>query len=346
MDYKNTLNLPQTTFPMKAELHKREPDMLRFWEDNNIYGKIIEKNKSGEVFILHDGPPYANGHIHIGHALNKILKDILIKYKAMQGFRAEYIPGWDCHGLPIEHNVDKALGKKKRTMSKLEIRKECRKFAQQFVDIQRDEFIRLGIFGRWQKPYLTMEYGYEAAIVEELSRVIRNGYVYKGKKPVYWCAHCVTALAEAEVEYAEHVSPSVYVRFRVSDDKGRLPSSLKNDNVYFLIWTTTPWTLPANLAITVHPDLDYSGFKVGEDIYIVAKALLVKLKETLDGWKDGREVATFTGRTLEGIVALHPFYQRDSIVTLGDYVTTDIGTGCVHTAPGHGAEDYQTGEKY
>ncbi len=346
MDYKNTLNLPQTNFPMKADLPKREPDVLKFWQENRIYEKIIEKNAGGKTFMLHDGPPYANGHIHIGHALNKILKDMLIKVMSLRGYKAEYVPGWDCHGLPIEHNVDKALGPKKRGMSKLDIRKECRKFAQQFVDIQRREFIRLGVLGRWAEPYLTMNYAYEAAIVEELSKIMRNGYVYKGKKPVYWCAHCITALAEAEVEYEDHVSPSVYVRFAVKDDNGKLPTSLRNKHVYFVIWTTTPWTLPANLAITVHPDLDYVGYKVGDDVYIVCEALLGSLKELIDGWQNGEVMATFKGGTLEGIVASHPFYSRDSIITLGDYVTTDIGTGCVHTAPGHGAEDYQTGERY
>jgi len=346
MDYKDTLNLPKTDFPMKADLPKKEPDILRFWQERDIYKKLIEKNREGKTFMLHDGPPYANGHIHIGHALNKILKDIIIKFKSMQGYRAEYVPGWDCHGLPIEHNVDKALGQKKHSMSKLDIRRECRKFAQQFVDIQKQEFIRLGVLGRWEEPYLTMNFSYESAIVEELSRIIRNGYVYKGRKPVYWCAHCVTALAEAEVEYENHVSPSVYVRFKVKDDKGRLPAALKGDRVYFVIWTTTPWTLPANLAITVHPDLDYVGFKVGDDIYIVAQALLDSLKAILDGWAQGERVAEFKGGILEGIIASHPFYNRDSVITLGDYVTTDIGTGCVHTAPGHGAEDYQTGERY
>ncbi len=346
MDYKNTLNLPKTDFPMKADLPKKEPDILKFWEENAIYEKIIKKNSSRETFMLHDGPPYANGHIHIGHALNKILKDIIIKEKAMHGYKAEYVPGWDCHGLPIEHNVDKSLGQKKLTMSKLEIRKECRKFAQQFVDIQRQEFMRLGVLGRWKEPYLTMNYSYESAIVEELSKIMRNGYVYKGKKPVYWCAHDATALAEAEVEYENHVSPSVYVRFRVKDEKGKLPASLKGKNVYFVIWTTTPWTLPANLAVTVHPALDYVGFKVGENIYIVAQSLLESLKNIIDGWNQGEVIETFKGHTLEGIIASHPFYDRDSIITLGDYVTTDIGTGCVHTAPGHGAEDYQTGERY
>ncbi|MCL4558587.1 MAG: isoleucine--tRNA ligase [Deltaproteobacteria bacterium] len=346
MDYKDTLNLPRTDFPMKADLPRREPDMLRFWQDRRIYEKIVAKNGAGETFMLHDGPPYANGHIHIGHALNKILKDMLIKVKAMHGYRAEYVPGWDCHGLPIEHNVDRSLGPGKQGMSKIEIRKACRQFAQQFVDIQRQEFMRLGVLGRWEQPYLTMNYGYEAAIVEELSKIMRNGYVYKGKKPVYWCAHCVTALAEAEVEYEDHVSPSVYVRFRVKDDKKKLPASLKGKNAYFVIWTTTPWTLPANLAITVHPDLDYVGFRVGGDVYIVCEALLGSLKELIEGWQHGEALATFKGGTLEGIVAAHPFYDRDSVVTLGDYVTTDIGTGCVHTAPGHGAEDYQTGERY
>ncbi len=346
MDYKNTLNLPKTDFPMKADLPKKEPDILKFWEENRIYEKIIAHNSTGKSFMLHDGPPYANGHIHIGHALNKILKDVIIKAKAMQGFKAEYVPGWDCHGLPIEHNVDKALGQKKHTLSKLDIRRECRKFAQQFVDIQRQEFIRLGVLGRWQEPYLTMNYAYEGTIVEELSRIMRNGYVYKGKKPVYWCAHDATALAEAEVEYENHVSPSVYVRFRMKDGTPELPAALRNREVYFLIWTTTPWTLPANLAITVHPELEYVAFMVDGPVYIVARPLLDSLRETLDGWKQGSIIASFAGRTLEGSKAAHPFYARDSVVTLGDYVTTDIGTGCVHTAPGHGADDYQTGERY
>lgn len=346
MDYKNTLNLPQTGFPMKADLPKREPDMLKFWQDNRIYEKIIAKNNSGKTFMLHDGPPYANGHIHIGHALNKILKDILIKINAMHGYRAEYVPGWDCHGLPIEHNVDKSLGPKKQTMSKLEIRQACRQFAQQFVDIQRNEFIRLGVLGRWVEPYLTMNYDYEAGIIEELSKIMRNGYVYKGKKPVYWCAHDATALAEAEVEYENHVSPSIYVRFKVKDNKGKFPASIEGKNIYFVIWTTTPWTLPANLAITLHPELEYVYFNAGGEIYIVAQALLDSLREMLPGWKEGQVMAAAKGKTLEGIVARHPMYQRDSIITLGDYVTTDIGTGCVHTAPGHGADDYQTGERY
>ncbi len=357
MDYKDTLNLPRTDFPMKADLPKREPDRIRIWQENRIYEKGIQKNAKGKTFMLHDGPPYANGHIHIGHALNKILKDILIKVKAMHGYRAEYVPGWDCHGLPIEHNVDKSLGPKKQGMSKLEIRRACRQFAQEYVDIQRQEFIRLGVLGRWDQPYLTMNYGYEAAIVEELSKIMRNGYVYKGRKPVYWCAHCITALAEAEVEYEDHVSPSVYVRFKVKNDRGKLPVPLKNENVYFVIWTTTPWTLPANLAITVHPDLEYVAFKViaGKGsgsaalIYIVAEPLLNNLRDPvkgLPGWDAGSVVEKFKGSTLEGIIAAHPFYNRDSMLTLGTYVTTDIGTGCVHTAPGHGAEDYQTGVRY
>ncbi len=363
MDYKSTLNLTKTDFTMKADLPKKEPDILKFWEEHGIYEQIIAKNSTGKTFMLHDGPPYANGHIHIGHALNKILKDIIIKEKAMQGYKAEYVPGWDCHGLPIEHNVDKALGQKKHTLSKLEIRRECRKFAQQFVDIQRQEFIRLGVLGRWQDPYLTMNYDYESAIVGEVSKIMRNGYVYKGKKPVYWCAHDATALAEAEVEYENHVSPSVYVRFRVRDDKAKLPASLKDKNVYFVIWTTTPWTLPANLAITVHPELEYVAFGVTtdvasapgetsspvEDVYIVAQTLLEGLRDPaqgLPGWNEGHSITSMKGKTLEGIVTQHPFYQRDSVITLGDYVTTDIGTGCVHTAPGHGADDYQTGERY
>jgi len=260
IDYKDTLNLPQTDFPMKANLNQREPEMLKFWDEKNIYQKIQQKNRGTKSFILHDGPPYANGNIHIGHALNKILKDIIVKYKSMRGFYSPYVPGWDCHGLPIELQVDKNLGDKKEQVDVLKKRQLCREYADKFVNIQREEFKRLGVFGDWDKPYLTMSYNYEASIVREFLRFVKNGAVYKGKKPVHWCPSCVTALAEAEVEYAEKESPSVFVRFQVLDeDVSKYLPQLTGKKVYIVIWTTTPWTLPANLALAVHPELSYAA---------------------------------------------------------------------------------------
>ena len=259
-DYKDTLNLPQTDFPMKANLAQREPEMLKAWDEKRIYQKIQEQNKSKTPYILHDGPPYANGHIHMGHALNKILKDIIVKYKTMKGFYAPYIPGWDCHGLPIELQVDKNLGDKKDKVGIIEKRKLCKEYAAEFVDIQREEFKRLGVFGDWAKPYLTMNYGYEAAIVREFNNFVRNKYVHRRKKPVHWCPSCVTALAEAEVEYADKESPSVFVKFGLDEENtAKYFPALKGRKVFVIIWTTTPWTLPANLAIAFHPDLEYAA---------------------------------------------------------------------------------------
>lgn len=341
IDYKDTLNLPKTAFPMKASLNQREPEMLKYWEDNKIYEKLQQKNKGNKPYILHDGPPYANGHIHIGHALNKILKDIIIKFRAMQGFYAPYVPGWDCHGLPIELQVDKNLGAKKETIGQLEKRKLCRDYALEFVDIQRAEFLRLGVFGDWKTPYLTLTNSYEGAIVEEFMKFVKAGYAYKGKKPVHWCPSCVTALAEAEVEYAEKESPSVYVKFRVTEtDAEKLLPSLKGRKVYLAIWTTTPWTLPANLALAVNPDFEYIAVSDGNEAVLLASELKDKV------YPEGDILLSIKGSNLEGIHATHPFLDRESVVIAGDFVTSEEGTGIVHIAPGHGEDDYAAGLRY
>ncbi len=350
MDYKETLNLPKTDFPMKANLTRMEDVMLERWRTGNIYKRLREKGSGRPKYILHDGPPYANGNIHIGHALNKILKDIIVKSKSMEGFDAPYVPGWDCHGLPIEHQVDKSLGPRKKGMSKLEIRKLCREYAERFVNIQREEFKRLGVFGDWDAPYLTMTHSYEATIVREFGRFVERGGVYKRKKPVLWCTSCETALAEAEVEYNDKESPSVYVKFELDPKEleKRLKLSLTGKKTYIVIWTTTPWTLPANLAIALHPDYEYSLVTSDKEAYIVATQLLAEgLGEKL-GWdpKDYRTISKFRYSNIEGLKARHPFIERDSIILPGNYVTLEAGTGCVHTAPGHGEEDYETGLKY
>jgi isoleucyl-tRNA synthetase len=344
MDYKSTLNLPKTDFPMKANLRDLEPKVIESWQKEKIYDRLQKKTGSNGTYILHDGPPYANGHIHIGHALNKILKDIIVKFKTMQGFKSPYVPGWDCHGLPIEHQVLKTLGPKKEGMSQNEIRKLCREYAEKFIDIQRGEFKRLGVFGDWDNPYLTMNFGYEAAIVRELGKVVGNGGVYKGKKPVYWCGFDETALAEAEVEYADHESPSVYVRFELPEAGKALPS-LSGKKVAIAIWTTTPWTLVANLAVALHPEFDYVAFEANGQVLILAEGLLKQAAEKF-GIKNYTIVEKFKGKKLEGLKARHPFLDRDSLVILGEHVTLEAGTGAVHTAPGHGQEDYEAGLKY
>jgi isoleucyl-tRNA synthetase len=344
-DYKDTLNLPQTDFPMKANLAQKEPFMLGFWEEKGVYAEILERNKTRPHYILHDGPPYANGHIHIGHALNKILKDIIVKYKSMKGFYAPYVPGWDCHGLPIELQVDKNLGDRKDKLDILEKRKLCKQYAAEFVDIQREEFKRLGVFGDWGKPYLTMSYEYEAAIVREFCTFVESGYVYKGKKPVHWCSSCVTALAEAEVEYGNKESPSVVVKFAVDEEnRNAFFPDLKGKNVFVLIWTTTPWTLPANLAIAFHPDFAYAAVEQGEEVYIVAEGRVEALKEKIG--LSGTILSRIQGKNLEGMQADHPFIKRKSKAVLGEFVSLDEGTGIVHIAPGHGEDDYQIGLKY
>jgi len=345
MDYKTTLNLPKTEFPMKANLKDLEPRIIEKWRQEDIYRRIQKQAKGRERYILHDGPPYANGHIHIGHALNKILKDIIVKYKTLRGFSSPYVPGWDCHGLPIEHQVLKNLGPKKDTMSQTEIRRLCREYAEKFINIQRDEFKRLGVFGDWDNPYLTMNYAYEAAIVRELGKFVGTGGVYKGKKPVYWCGSDETALAEAEVEYADHESPSIYVRFSLPDAAKALPS-LAGKNVFIVVWTTTPWTLVSNLAIALHPDFDYAAVDTGSNsVLIVAAALIAQSLQKFD-IREYKVLEKFKGRILEGLKARHPFIDRDSLVVLGEHVTLEAGTGAVHTAPGHGQEDYEVGLRY
>jgi isoleucyl-tRNA synthetase len=344
MDYKTTLNLPRTDFPMKAQLPRREPEMLKLWADMDLYGRIREQSRGKPRFILHDGPPYANGHIHLGHALNKILKDIIIKSRQMMGFDCPYVPGWDCHGLPIEHQVDKELKAQDQVLSQVEVRQRCRAYAQKFIGIQREEFERLGVLGDWQHPYLTMNPGYVAAIIREYGKFFLDGSIYRSKKPIHWCATCRTALAEAEVEYEEHGTPSIYVKFPLKDPKGVEGLDPANGRHFLVIWTTTPWTLPANLAIAVHPDLEYAAVRVDQEIYVMAADLASGL---ISQWGlKGEVVKTWEGRSLEGVVCRHPWLDRDSTVILADYVTLSAGTGLVHIAPGHGQEDYESGLKY
>jgi isoleucyl-tRNA synthetase len=347
MDYKETLNLPRTDFPMKANLAQREPEMLKKWEEMGIYKKIRETAKGRKPYILHDGPPYANGNIHLGTALNKIIKDIVIKAKNMTGFDGVYVPGWDCHGLPIEHQVDKELGGKKAAMSQVEKRRACRVYAEKFVDIQREQFKRLGVFGEWENPYLTMAYPYEAATVAEFGKLYLNGSVYKGKKPVYWCATCKTALAEAEVEYADHSTPSIYVKFAFTSDVSKILPKLTGQKINMVIWTTTPWTIPANLAIAVKDNFIYAAVKIDDEVLIVAKDMLDYCLDAF-GFKNKKcEILDeFKGAVLEGQKCVHPLIKRNSLLILAPFVTLEAGTGAVHIAPGHGQEDYEIGLEY
>jgi len=345
MDYRATLNLPQTKFKMKANLAQNEPNYLKRWDKENLYALLQENAKEKPLFVLHDGPPYANGHIHLGTAFNKILKDIILKSRRMAGFNAPYIPGWDCHGLPIEHNVDKELGEKKKIIPKLSKRGACRTYAEKWIKTQKAEFKRLGVLGDWDNPYLTMTYDYEATIAREFNKFLLSESVVRNKKPVYWCATCTTALAEAEVEYHNHKSPSVYVKFPVKDDISDVDPALTGEKMFVVIWTTTPWTLPANLAVALHPDFEYAGVKVGDEIWIIAKDLVESVMEEVK-ISDYAIAATFSAAGLERKNCRHPFLDRDSMLVLADYVTTDAGTGCVHTAPGHGADDYLTGIRY
>lgn len=346
MDYKETLNLPRTGFPMKANLVKKEPEILEKWDKEQLYHTIRNVSKDRKRYMLHDGPPYANGHIHMGHALNKILKDIIIKSRQMSGFDAPYVPGWDCHGLPIEHKVDKQLGKKKREMSQVEIRQACRKYAAEFVEIQGDEFKRLGVLGEWENPYLTMNHQYEATIVREFGKFALNGSLHKSKKPVYWCISCRTALAEAEVEYEDHSSPSIFVKFPMISDLSEVFPSLKNKDVKIAIWTTTPWTIPANLGIAMHPDLEYVAVDIGDnEVLIMAEGLMSVCLDNF-GITSYDVLETFNPTQIENLKAKHPLYDRESLIVLASYVTLEAGTGCVHTAPGHGREDHETGLAY
>ena len=315
MDYKDTLNLPQTDFPMKANLSVREPELLKRWDEMGLYQRLREKSKGRPRYILHDGPPYANGHIHLGTALNKILKDMIIKSRQMSGMDAVYVPGWDCHGLPIEHQVDKELGKKKETMSLNEIRLHCRRYAEKFIDIQRNEFKRLGVLGEWGNPYLTMSYDYEATIARELGRFFQKGSVIRSKKPIYWCTSCMTALAEAEVEYHDHKSPSIYVKFPLTPESRAKFPELSGKQAYVLIWTTTPWTLPANLAIALHPDFTYAAAEVNGEVWILAQGLLENVMGIM-GVQNYKVIRTFEAGELSGLKARHPFADRDSLIIL------------------------------
>ncbi|WP_092471192.1 isoleucine--tRNA ligase [Desulfotruncus arcticus] len=341
MDYGKSLNLPKTDFPMRGNLPQREPEIMQFWDETDIYRKVQQKNSGRPKFILHDGPPYANGHIHLGHTLNKVLKDIVVKFHSMTGYDAPYVPGWDTHGLPIEQQAIKNMGINRHAIDIVEFRNKCKDYALQFVDIQREEFKRLGVRGDWDHPYFTLMPHFEARQIGVFGEMAKRGYIYKGLKPVYWCATCETALAEAEVEYADKKSPSIFVKFPVRDGKGIIPEQ----NTYVVIWTTTPWTLVANLAVTLHPEFEYILMQCGNEKYLVAKELKDSfLKET--GLAEGNILQRFKGADLERVVCGHPFIDRDALVILGDHVTLEAGTGCVHTAPGHGHEDYLVGLKY
>ena len=337
-DYKNTLNLPKTAFPMKADLPKREPLFLEEWYKKDIYRLIRKKSQGKPKYILHDGPPYANGDIHIGHALNKTLKDIVVKYKTMQGFDSPYVPGWDCHGLPIEHQLFKELKIAKHQIPQLEFRKKAHEYVMKYVANQKEQFKRLGVFGDWDNPYLTLSHDYEEAIVRSFSELYKKGYIQRGLKPVNWCFKCETALAEAEVEYEEHSSPSIFVKFKLEDNR------LFSKDAYLVIWTTTPWTLIANVAVAVHPDFLYSYIKTNKGNLIIANVRLSLLQKI--GVDNYEVIKELKGKELEGLIYSHPFGLRIGKVVLAGYVSLEEGTGLVHTAPGHGAEDYQTGLKY
>ena len=344
VDYKDTLNLPKTEFEMRAGLAVKEPRQIAAWEQIDLYGKILGSRAKAPRFVLHDGPPYANGHLHNGTVLNKILKDMVVKSRTLAGSRVAYIPGWDCHGLPIEVQVDKELGAKKAEMSKVEIRAACRAYAEKFVDIQRNEFKRLGVLGRWGEPYLTMNKSYEAQAVRELAGFAEAGLLYKGLRPVNWCTVHRTALAEAEVEYEDHCSPSIYVAFPLQKDS----AAVVGQDVDMVIWTTTPWTLPANLAIAVHPDYQYIAYPVRGRLRIVARPLIEAFLTAVGepAFDEGKVAAQFKGSALEGLKYWHPLMKRESPVILAPHVTLDAGTGCVHTAPGHGPEDFDIGRRY
>ena len=343
MEYSKTINLPATDFPMKANLSQREPEMLKKWEEQNIYEEILKSRKESELFILHDGPPYANGNLHVGHALNKILKDIIIKHKTMLGLKTPYVPGWDCHGLPIELHVLREVKENKSNLDVVSIRKKCRKYAEKWVNIQMSEFKRFGVFGDYKNPYLTMSANYESKILSVLGEIYKKGYIYRSKKPIYWCPSCETALAEAEVEYEDHTSPSVYVKFKV-DPKTVGIDGIDKDNLFIVIWTTTPWTLPANLALSLHPDFPYSAYKFGNEYYIIADGLVDAMAATAEIMKGERVPVSV--EQLKKMKAHHPFIDRESRIIFGNHVTLEQGTGVVHTAPGHGNEDYIIGLEY
>jgi isoleucyl-tRNA synthetase len=349
MDYKATLNLPKTAFPMKANLPKSEPEMLAWWESFGIYKRVRQAAAGRPLWILHDGPPYANGHIHLGTMLNKVLKDVIVKSRSMSGFNAVYVPGWDCHGLPIEHQVDKELGLDRpgidvrNAMDPVEKRRKCREYALRFIDIQRGEFKRLGVFGDWDNPYITMEPAYQAVIAREFGRFVGRGLVYKGLKPVHWCMHCRTALAQAEVEYEDQRTPSVWVKFPMTSVPSELQSVLGKRRVFAVIWTTTPWTLPANLAIAVHPSQEYVALAKGDEVYLVARALMDDFLRLFPD-REHTVLASLSGDKLVGHGFRHPWIAREGKIAAADFVGVDQGTGLVHIAPGHGEEDYELGK--
>ncbi len=345
-DYNSTVNLPRTDFPMRASLPAREPGMLKRWEEMDLYNKMLERNDGKPLFVLHDGPPFSNGHLHMGHALNKAIKDFIVRYKSMTGYRTPFTPGWDNHGMPIESAIIKQQKLNRKAMSVPEFRDACHTFAQNFVDIQREEFKRLGYLGDWDHPYLTMDPKFEAEEVKVFGEMYRKGYIYKGKKPVYWCPHDETALAEAEIEYAEDPVTTIFVKFRVEDDLGKLSGIEPLENIYFVIWTTTTWTLPGNLAICLNPGYEYTLTRASNgEVYIMAKELAESVLKKA-GLEAVEVLATFKGAELELMTARHPLFDQTSLVIVGDHVTLDAGTGCVHTAPAYGADDFFVCQKY
>ena len=352
-EYKDTLNLPQTTLQMRANATKREPEIQEFWAENNIYEEMISQRDKTNSFILHDGPPYLSSEkIHVGTALNKILKDILIKYKSQKGYYAPYVPGYDGHGLPIENKVVKNIEGGRNAVTPAELRAKCREYAHNSLKGQESEFKRLGVLGNWEHPYLTIDGKYEAEQVRVFGEMYKKGYIEKGLKPVYWCASCETALAEAEVEYADHTSTSIYVRFKFDDEsvntlKSKFDFLNTDKDMYAVIWTTTPWTIPSNLAISVHPRFEYTFFEYKNDIYYAATELMGSFLKDVD-WNESdiKVLGTCKGQDLENLTPVHPLYDRKSPILCGEHVTLDAGTGSVHTAPGHGLEDYEVCCKY
>jgi isoleucyl-tRNA synthetase len=344
LELKSTVNLPDTPFPLKGNLAQNEPARLKRWEEINLYELLREKRAGRPLYVLHDGPPYANGRIHLGHVLNKVLKDFCIKSRSMMGYWTPYVPGWDCHGLPIEIKVEEELGARKHQMSVIEIRRAARKHAEKFIALQREDFKRLGILGEWENPYQTMNYKYQATIVRVFGKFVEKGTVYKGMRPVHWCINCQTALAEAEVEYDDHTSYSIYVKFPFPD-ASKLDPMLGDKKAGIVIWTTTPWTLPANMGISFNPGFEYSAVEVDGEVLIVASGLLEQVASTV-GWTDYKVIGRYNGEKFDRLKARHPFVDRDSLLMLGDHVTLGAGTGAVHTAPGHGYDDYVIGKHY
>ncbi len=345
LDLKSTINLPKTNFSMKANLPQSEPRMLARWAELGLYQRIRQARKGAPIYVLHDGPPYANGPIHLGHAINKCLKDFVVKVRTMAGFDSPYVPGWDCHGLPIEIKVDEDLGRKKLEMNPLEVRRACREYAQKYLDLQREQFQRIGVFGRFDRPYSTMTPQYESVVVQSLFTFLEKGAVYKGLRPVYWCIFDQTALAEAEVEYENHTSPSIWVKYALTSDPAALQPALAGKRVSSIIWTTTPWTLPGSMAVAFHPHLEYVALEAGGEVWVVAEVLAEATIQKC-GLPGAKVIARFSGSKLEHATFAHPFLERKILGVLADYVTTDQGTGVVHTAPSHGADDFYTGGRY